>query len=215
MLIKGFIFDLDGVIVDTAKYHFEAWCNLAHSLGGSLSEEENEQLKGVSRLESLLLILELNNITLPESEIQRLLQQKNQDYLSLIDAMSEEELLPGVSHFIESAKKVNLKIGLGSASKNARSILDKTGITHFFEAIVDGNSVEKSKPDPEVFILGAQILNLAPHEIIVFEDSVKGLLAAKKGGFHTVGIGSQSLDYADVMIEDFSQFTVKQVLDLF
>lgn len=187
--IKGLIFDLDGVIVDTAKYHFHAWKRLANSLGIDFTEEENEQLKGVSRRGSIEKILNWGGKTLPEAEIEDLMHQKNQWYLELMGEMDESEILPGVSNILETAKQRGLKIALGSASKNAPLILDQVNLTPYFEVIIDGNVVSASKPDPEVFIKGAKGLGLSPDECVVFEDSISGIDAALAGNMKAVGIG--------------------------
>ena len=160
MTKKAFIFDLDGVIVDTAKYHFLAWEKLANQLGINFTHEHNEELKGVSRVRSLDLILVLGNITASQEDKNKWLIQKNEDYLSYLVDMDEREILPGVVKVLEYLKNNNQAIALGSASKNARPILQKTNIMHFFDAIVDGNDVSNAKPDPEVFLQAAQKLGI-------------------------------------------------------
>jgi beta-phosphoglucomutase len=157
---KAFIFDLDGVIVDTAKYHFLAWQKIANQLGIDFTHEHNEQLKGVSRIRSLDLILQLGGAEVSQEEKDNWLAQKNEDYLQYIVNMKEDEILEGVVPTLQFLKDNNQKIALGSASKNARPILEKVNILHFFDAIVDGNDVTNAKPDPEVFIRAAQLVNL-------------------------------------------------------
>ena len=179
--LKACIFDLDGVLVDTAKYHYAAWKDLAKNWNIDLSLEQNEELKGVSRVESLRYILGLGNITLSDSEIEHWCNIKNDNYKLLMGHMDDSELLSNVKPLLNSLKQAGIKIGLGSASKNAHEILDKTGITHYFEAIVGGNEVTASKPDPEVFLTGANLLGIEPSNCIVFEDSLKGIEAAKRG----------------------------------
>ena len=188
-MIKACIFDLDGVIVDTAKYHFTAWKRLANSLGFDFTEEENEKLKGVSRMESLELILGWGGVTLEEERKLELAAQKNEWYGAYIDKMGQEEILDGVLDFLEQLKARSIKIALGSASKNAGRIMDKIGLTASFDAIIDGNVTIKGKPDPEVFLRGAEAMGVQPAECIVFEDAAKGIAAALAGGFHAVGIG--------------------------
>ena len=203
---KGFIFDLDGVIVDTAKYHFLAWQKIAKHLDIEFTHEDNEKLKGVSRVRSLDIILELGEIRATQEDKDKWLIQKNEDYLSYLVDMDESELLPGVLPILKFLKEQNQPIALGSASKNARPILEKTGILDYFDAIVDGNDVSNAKPDPEVFLIAAQLLNTKPEDSIVFEDSVAGIQAANIGGMVSVGIGEKSiLHEAKYIFRDFTQ----------
>lgn len=193
MNTKTFIFDLDGVIVDTAKYHFLAWQRLANQLDIDFTHEHNEQLKGVSRIRSLDLILALGNSKASQEDKNKWLIQKNAEYLSYIDDLDESEILPGVMatlHFLK-AKKQN--IVLGSASKNARPILDKTGIINYFDAIVDGNDVSNAKPDPEVFLQGAKKMKAKAEDCFVFEDSVAGIQAANIANMISIGIGEKEI----------------------
>lgn len=191
MEIKGCIFDLDGVIVDTARYHYQAWKRMAQLFGGDLSHEQNEKLKGVSRRGSLEFILKENGVEKSEEEKIELAKQKNIWYLELIGSLDQTELLPGVLDLIKEIDKKGIPIGLGSASKNAITILQKIGIDHYFKVMIDGNSVEKSKPNPEVFNKGVQGLGIASKNCIVFEDSSKGISAAITGGFIPIGIGEK------------------------
>ncbi|RZJ66733.1 MAG: beta-phosphoglucomutase [Flavobacterium sp.] len=201
---KAFIFDLDGVIVDTAKYHFLAWQKIADSLGIEFTPEHNERLKGVSRVRSLDIILELGNVEPPQSDKDIWLKQKNEDYLSYIENMDRSEILPGVMHVLKFLKDNGQPIALGSASKNARPILEKTGILSFFDVIVDGNDVTNAKPDPEVFIRAAQQLGISNEDSIVFEDSFAGIEAANIAGMTSVGIGDETiLDKAQYIFPDF------------
>lgn len=193
MTKKAFIFDLDGVIVDTAKYHFLAWEKLANQLGINFTHEHNEELKGVSRVRSLDLILELGNITASQEDKNKWLIQKNEDYLSYLVDMDEREILPGVVKVLEYLKNNNQAIALGSASKNARPILEKTNIMHFFDAIVDGNDVSNAKPDPEVFLRAAKLVGISSENAIVFEDSVAGIQAANSAKMISIGIGDSSV----------------------
>ncbi len=206
MTKKGFIFDLDGVIVDTAKYHFLAWQNLANSLGISFTEEQNEQLKGVSRVRSLEKILEWGNKTISEEEFTRLMTDKNEEYLKYISKMDDSEILPDVVRVLDTIIKKDQMIALGSASKNARVILDKVALRDKFHAIVDGTNVTKAKPDPEVFLIGAKELNIAPEHCIVFEDSVAGIQAANAANMISIGIGeAKILHEADYVFKDFTE----------
>mgnify|MGYP002633431781 CR=1 FL=1 len=190
---KCFIFDLDGVIVDTAKYHYQAWRSLANELGIDFSVEQNEQLKGVSRIHSLEKILKWGGRTLNPVEFQNKMNQKNAKYIEYISDMNTMELLPDVDRVLKYLTNKEQYITLGSASKNARPILDKLKITGLFDAIVDGNDVSEAKPNPEVFLKAAQQTKSKAKNCIVFEDSVAGIQAAKKAGMISVGIGDQRI----------------------
>jgi beta-phosphoglucomutase len=203
---KAFIFDLDGVIVDTARYHFRAWQKIASQLGIEFTPEHNEQLKGVSRVRSLDIILGLGNITVSEEDKETWLKEKNEEYLSYLVNMDESEILPGVAPVLQYLKDNNQLIALGSASKNARPILSKTGILHYFDAIVDGNDVSNAKPDPEVFVQAHKLLGNEDTEAIVFEDSVAGIQAANIAGMISVGIGDEAiLHEAKYNFKDFTE----------
>ncbi len=204
MTKKAFIFDLDGVIVDTAKYHFLAWQKIAAQLGIEFTPEHNEELKGVSRVRSLDLILELGKMTASQSDKDKWLVQKNEDYLSYLVNMDQSEILPGVLPVLQFLKEHNQPIALGSASKNARPILEKTQTISYFDAIVDGNDVTNAKPDPEVFIRAAKALNIPNEQAIVFEDSVAGVQAANIAKMTSIGIGEASiLHEAQFIFPDF------------
>lgn len=203
---KGFIFDLDGVIVDTAKYHFLAWQKLAKSIGIDFSHEQNEQLKGVSRVKSLEKILAWGNKTISQDKFNALMASKNDDYLSFIAKMNHEEILPDVPKVLNYLKEQNQPISLGSASKNARQILEKVDLLNQFDAIVDGNDVSKAKPDPEVFLIAAKSLNVNPEDCIVFEDSVAGVQAANTANMISIGIGEENvLHEADYVFSNFTE----------
>lgn len=202
---KTFIFDLDGVIVDTAKYHFLAWQRLAAQLGIEFTPEHNEQLKGVSRVQSLEIILALGNLEASQEEKNVWLLQKNTEYLSYIEEMDESEILPGVMQVLNYLKENKQNIVLGSASKNAKPILEKAKILHYFDAIVDGNDVSNAKPDPEVFLQGANKVNDKAENCIVFEDSVAGIQAANLANMISIGIGeTEVLHEADYIFNDFT-----------
>jgi beta-phosphoglucomutase len=202
---KAFIFDLDGVIVDTAKYHFLAWQKISDELGVEFTPEHNEQLKGVSRVRSLDIILELGKIKASQEDKNLWLKQKNEDYLRYIHAMDESEILDGVMNILQFLKEHDQRIALGSASKNARPILEKVKILDFFDAIVDGNDVTDAKPNPEVFLQAAKKLDVSPEHSIVFEDSVAGVEAANIAGMTSVGIGDAAiLRKADYIFPDFT-----------
>jgi len=205
MTKKAFIFDLDGVIVDTAKYHYLAWKKIASELGIEFTHEHNELLKGVSRVRSLDIILGLGEVDASQAQKDEWLIQKNEDYLSYLVDMDQSEILPGVMTVLEFLKANHQPIALGSASKNARPILEKTGILSYFDAIVDGNDVSNAKPDPEVFLQAAQKLGISNENSIVFEDSVAGIQAANIASMTSIGIGEASiLNEAKFNFQDFT-----------
>lgn len=207
---KGFIFDLDGVIVDTAKYHYLAWKKLANSIGIDFSEAQNEHLKGVSRVRSLEKILEWGNKTLSETEFTQLMAMKNDDYLSYISKMDDSEILPDVTKTIDFLAQHNQLIALGSASKNAKQILNKVKLINCFDVIVDGNNVTEAKPNPEVFLNAANSLQMRAEDCIVFEDSVAGIQAANNAQMISVGIGEASiLNEADYVFKDFTEISTE------
>lgn len=212
---KAFIFDLDGVIVDTAKYHFLAWKKLANSIGVDFTEHQNEQLKGVSRVKSLEKILSWGNKSISEDEFMKLMALKNDDYLSYIDTMDDGEILPDVMKVLDFLIENKQLIALGSASKNARMILKKVNILDKFEVIVDGNDVTKAKPDPEVFLNAAERLNCDPKNSIVFEDSVAGVQAANIANMISIGIGDkETLKEADYVFKDFTEISAEFLNEL-
>lgn len=203
---KGFIFDLDGVIVDTAHFHFKAWKKTADELGFNLTEELNEKLKGVSRIASLQKILEWANVTISQEQFNKMTYEKNEDYLEYVRKMTKDDILPGVYDFIENLKQSGYPIALGSASKNAMHILERVELLKMFDAIVDGNSVTKAKPDPEVFLNAAKLLNVNPQDCIVFEDSEAGIQAANIANMTSIGIGDPSILFeADYCFKDFTE----------
>ena len=207
---KGFIFDLDGVIVDTAKYHYLAWKKLANELGIEFTEEQNEMFKGVSRKRCLEILLDLGKIEATQDQFDTWMVEKNIDYLAYIEKMDESEILPKVKKVLKYLKKKNQPIALGSASKNAQPILEKVGLLSYFESIVDGNSVTKAKPDPEVFLIAASDLKMKPEDCIVFEDSVAGIQAANIANMISIGIGDKNiLHEADYNFEDFTKMDKK------
>jgi beta-phosphoglucomutase len=202
--LKACLFDLDGVIVDTARFHYKAWLRLANELGFSFTEEQNEQLKGVSRVESLNIILGWGGVELTDKEKRHYMAVKNTWYLEQVEGMDESDILDGVLPFLADVQSRNIRCVLGSASKNASTIVEHVGLLDAFDAIVDGNMTERSKPDPEVFLKGASLVGVHPAEAIVFEDAEKGIEAALAGGFYAVGIGdAEVLGAADVVIPNF------------
>jgi beta-phosphoglucomutase len=212
MIIKACIFDLDGVLVDTARFHFLAWKSLADRLGFKFSESDNERLKGVSRMASLDILLEIGKISASDPEKLKYAAEKNALYLGYIEKMKPEDILPGVREFLAELKKSGILIGLGSVSKNARAILTRTAITDYFDAIVDGNIITNAKPDPEVFLTGAKMLNTPPSNCVVFEDAVAGVEAAHRAGMKCVGVGEPDiLGKADLVIPGFKNFNLKNI----
>ena len=212
---KGFIFDLDGVIVDTAKYHYLAWRKLANDLGFEFTKEQNEMFKGVSRKRCLEILLDIGGIDATQEQFDTWMVEKNIDYLAYIDEMDASEILPKVKKVLKYLKKKEQPIALGSASKNAVPILEKVGLLSYFDTIVDGNNVTKAKPDPEVFLLAAEQLGVKPQDCIVFEDAVAGIEAANRANMISIGIGdSEILSEAQFNFEDFTQFNTKFLKEL-
>ncbi len=205
----GFIFDLDGVIVDTAKYHYRAWKTLADELGIPFSEEQNEQFKGVSRKRCLEILLDMGEIKASQNQKDAWLKEKNEAYLNYIQNMDTSEILPDVIKVLDHLKDSRIPMALGSASKNARPILEKVKLLTYFDAIVDGNSVTKAKPDPEVFMIAAKNLEAAPLNCVVFEDALAGIAAANTAGMISIGIGeAEVLSEANYNFENFTQIDI-------
>lgn len=210
--VKACIFDLDGVIVDTAKYHYIAWKEIANELGFDFTLEDNERLKGVSRMTSLDILLSLGNIKKSEEEKLSLATKKNENYLTYILKMGPEEILPGTKEFLKVLQREGIKIALGSASKNAMTILERLELTLYFEAIIDGTKVSKAKPDPEVFLKGAEALNVLPEECVVFEDAEAGVEAAIAGGMKCVGIGKPDvLGKANLVVDGLHKMSLQKL----
>ena len=213
--IQACIFDLDGVIVDTAVYHYKAWKRLANELGFDFTEEDNEKLKGVSRMASLDLILQWGGLTKTQAEKEELATRKNNWYVDMISKMTPAEVLPGAKEFVELCKQAGIKTALGSASKNSVTILEKVAIDHLFDVVIDGNKVSKPKPDPEVFLEGAKELHIAPENCVVFEDAIAGIEAAISGGMRSVGIGSpEVLGRADMVVSGLDKMSIEKLKEL-
>ncbi len=191
MPIRAAIFDLDGVLVDTAKYHYLAWCRLARELGFAFTEKDNERLKGVSRMRSLEILLETGGMAgrfTPE-QMHGMAERKNGWYVEYITHMDASEILPGAAECLRAFRALGVKTALGSASKNSGLILDNLQLRDLFDTIVDGTRTSRAKPDPEVFVLGARDLGVDPAECVVFEDAQAGLEAARAGGMKAVAVG--------------------------
>lgn len=210
--IHACLFDLDGVIVNTAKYHYLAWRRLAAELGFSFTEMDNERLKGVSRSESLEILLEIGHTSVSQAEKERLAAKKNAWYVEMIAHMDPTELLPGAKAFVASVRAFGIKAALGSASKNARQVLTAIQMTDAFDAIVDGTETTKAKPDPDIFLLCAAKLQVVPAECVVFEDAAAGIAAAKRAGMRAIGIGSSALlQAADDVVSSLADMSLERL----
>lgn len=212
---KGFVFDLDGVITDTAKFHYIAWKDLAKSLGITIDEAFNETLKGISRMDSLDKILAYgqreNDFTTAEKET--LAQKKNDEYVKLLADLSEEDLLPGVHDFLVQAKERTIPCSIASASKNAPMILEKLGVLDFFGHIVDPETLHKGKPDPEIFVKAAESIGIKPEDAIGFEDAQAGIEGIKAAGMYAVGISNtETLAGADLQVASMTELSVEQLI---
>jgi beta-phosphoglucomutase len=214
-MIRACIFDLDGVIVDTAHYHYLAWKRLANELGIDLTPEDNEKLKGVSRKHSLEIILKMGGISLSEHDRELLANKKNSWFVDYLERMAPEEIFPGVKDLIRQLKSNGLKVGLASSSKNAQTVLQLLRINELFDAVVDGTMITHSKPHPEIFLLAASKLQLSPDECLVFEDAESGVEAAIAAGMKCVGIGSpKQLGKATKVIAKTGDFKVSSLQEL-
>ena len=210
---KAFLFDLDGVICDTAKYHYLAWKRLADMLGIPFDEKANEAFKGVSRMRCMELLLEFGNRTADDEEKVRLADMKNEWYVEYLHDLDRSELLPGALEVLEECRRRGIKTAICSASKNAPLILSRLEITDYFNAVIYGNKVTKAKPDPEVFLLGAKELGVEPAECVIFEDSLAGVQAGISENIFVVGIGKpENLPGADIVVENLSYLDVDSLL---
>ena len=208
-MIKGFIFDLDGVITDTAELHYLAWKKLSDDMGWAFDREVNEKLRGVSRMDSIHIIKDHNNAQVSEAKLVELATRKNNIYVDSLDQMSPKDYLSGAQELLTLLRQEGFKVALGSASKNSIKVLSQLEATKFFDVIGDGNSVSKSKPAPDIFLYGAKKLDLQPNECIVYEDAEAGIDAAKAGGFYTVGIGPEErVGHADVRFDTMKEATL-------
>ena len=210
-MIRGFIFDLDGVITDTAEYHYRGWKHLADEEGLAFTREDNEHLRGIPRRESLMLILK--DRTYSDEKIQEMMERKNGYYLEFIKEISPRDLLPGAKELLEEIRAAGLKNALGSASKNAGEVIERLGIRSLFDAISDGHSVERQKPAPDLFLHAAKQLNLSPAECIVVEDAASGIEAAHAGGFRSVGLGPpERVGKADAIFPSLAGIQLENLL---
>lgn len=215
-MTQGVIFDLDGVIVDTAKYHFLAWKRLASELGFEFSEAHNERLKGVSRMASLEILLSVGGIQhLSEEEKQRLATKKNQWYVEYIEKITPAEILPGFLPLLDFLKHNKVKVAVGSASKNAGTILSRLGLIEQFDALVDGNRITEAKPNPQVFTLAADDMGLPYSACVVIEDAEAGIEAAQRAGMKCVGVGSPAiLGNADIVVQSLDKLNFNELLHM-
>lgn len=209
--LRAFIFDLDGVLTDTAEYHFRAWKQLADEEGIPFTREDNEQLRGVSRRESLLRLL--HGRVYPEAEMQEMMARKNRYYLDFIREISERDVLPGARELLEEIRAAGLKTALGSASKNAGEVIDRLGLRPLLDAVADGNSVRRAKPAPDLFLHAASLLQLPAAECVVVEDAAAGIEAARAGGFRSVGLGPpERVGGADVVLPSLAGVRLAELL---
>ena len=211
-MIKGFIFDLDGVLTDTAEYHYRGWKRLADELDIPFTREANEALRGIPRRESLMLILQGREF--PEEQVLEMMDRKNQYYLEFIRSITPRDLLPGARELLEEIRAAGLKSALGSASKNAIEVIERLGIAHLLDAIADGNSVKLQKPAPDLFLYAARQLGLSSSECVVVEDAAAGIEAARAGGFFSIGLGPRErFAMADLILPDLNGVKLKDLLD--
>lgn len=211
-MLKACIFDLDGVVVATAKYHFLAWKRLANEFGFDFNEQLNEKLKGVSRKESLEFILKWGAINISESEKEAAAKRKNDWYIDYVSNMTSDEILPGLVSFLDELKANDIRIALGSASRNCMMCLERIGLQHYFDVIIDGNIVETAKPNPDVFLRASSEMGLKPFQCVVFEDAQVGIEAANAGGFFSIGVGDEAvLESANLVIASFENFNLNKL----
>ncbi|EGO9502282.1 beta-phosphoglucomutase [Enterococcus faecalis] len=212
----GFIFDLDGVITDTAKFHYQAWKALADSLGIPIDETFNETLKGISRMDSLDRILahgHRENAFTP-AEKEALAQKKNDHYVQLLEHLTTEDVLPGVVPLLQQAQARHIPCAVASASKNAPLILEKLGVRAYFATVVDPDSLSKGKPDPEIFLAAADSIGVLPQNTIGFEDAQSGIDGLKAAGIYAVGLSaSQPLIGADMQVSEMTELSVDALLN--
>ena len=215
MSLQACIFDLDGVIVDTAKYHFLAWKRLAEKLGINFLEKDNERLKGVSRMDSLEIILDLGNMKLSDDQKHEYAMLKNKWYVDYISTMTPDEILPGSIEFINELRRADIRVAVGSASKNTPMILERVGIKELFDAVADGNIVSKAKPNPEVFLKAADMVSISPRNCIVFEDAIAGIQAALNAGMMCIGVGlPEVLTEAHFVVSGLNEMSLEKLLTI-
>jgi beta-phosphoglucomutase len=209
--IKLVIFDLDGVITNTAYYHYMAWKTLADKLGIYFDEEINERLKGVSRLDSLKIILEMSERNYSDEELNIFTDEKNENYKKLISKIKTYDLLPGTKEVLEKLRKINIRIGLASVSRNVFTVVENLKIQNMFDYIADPSKIKKGKPDPEIFLTVAERLDIDPVYCMGVEDSKAGIISIKSAGMYALGIGEKSvLSQADDVISGLHEFDLRK-----
>lgn len=215
-MIRGALFDLDGVLVDTAKHHYLAWKRLADGLGFAFTPEHNERLKGVSRMRSLEILLEVGGLNPSQAERETMAARKNAWYVEMLGTLAAGDVLPGAREALLALRRRGIKTALGSASKNTPLILDKLGLGPLLDAVVDGNTASRAKPDPQVFLMGAEAIGVPPAECVVFEDAAAGIEAARAGGMFAVGVGrAENLPAADLLVSGLYALDVDAMLAFF
>jgi len=212
--LQGFIFDLDGVVVFTDKYHYLGWKRLADTQGWHLDETIGHQLRGVSRIPALEVILEHNGVTVSEDEKHRLADIKNEYYKAFLRDINEDDLYPGAVEFVERVRELGMKTALASASKNAEAVLEALRLAHLFDAVVTGNDITRSKPDPQVFLTAAERFGVEPSRCVVFEDAYSGIEAAHNAGMQAVGVGDPArLPNASLCMTDYSELSLEDIIE--
>jgi len=212
--IRACLFDLDGVVVFTDKYHYLSWKRLADEEGWDFDEDVNHLCRGIPRMASLQVILDHNNIDLPEAEKTEVATRKNQYYIDLLQEINDSDLYPGIVAFLKQLTAENIKLGLCSSSKNAELVLDKLDLRKYFGAIVTGNDIVNAKPHPEIFLKGAEMLGIPPSACVVFEDAVSGIDAASAAGAKPVGVGKRELlPNATEVILDYAKINLDSLLE--
>lgn len=211
MSIQGCIFDLDGVLTDTAEYHYQGWQRLADELGVPFDRTRNEALRGVSRRRSLELLLDERRY--PEAQMQEMMERKNRYYQELLTQVTPADLLPGVDNMLKAARAAGLQIAIGSASKNAREVAQRLHIMPYIDALADGYSVVRPKPAPDLFVYAAGLLHVCVNTCVVFEDAAAGVEAARVAGMYTVGLGPvERVGQADLVLPDLASVTLSDIL---
>jgi len=201
-------------VVDTAKYHYQAWKRLANELGFEFDESHNERLKGVSRMRSLEILLEVGGLSFPQEKMEQLAARKNEWYVEYISRMTPNEILPGSKELLEELRAKGIKLALGSASKNTPLIMDRIGLKDHFDAIIDGNIISIAKPAPDIFLAASKAIGVEPPCCIVFEDAEAGVEAAINAGMRVVGIGNpQVLKRANLVVPNLKNFTFQYLVN--
>ena len=210
--VSGLLFDLDGVIVFTDKYHYLGWKRLADEMGWHFDEELNHRCRGVPRLASLQVILDHNKVDLPDAEKERLAGMKNRYYKELLKEIGEEDVYPGAVPFLDSLKKAGFRLAICSSSRNALPVLEALDLLHYFDAVITGNDIERPKPHPEIFLKGAQALGLEPPQCLVFEDAEAGVVAAHAAGMPCIGVGQPDrLPSARWHVTDYARIDIARL----